>query len=1514
VDARLIGQALKEVEASSIHPLDPTASTGFLKSLAVLLSPDGEFIEEGPVPSPGPEPRIVSDPVLLLRTRSLGFARTLADLLEDVDQRLDFSSALLSIVGDHAASELVPAPLLGDTDESSSAVQWLIHQDQRILFSKPANEDQLHIASRLAQQHSVVVQGPPGTGKTHTIANLIGHLLAEGKSVLVTSHTDKALRVVRQQVVDQLQPLCVSVLASEADSREQLKQSITAILHRLSRDDAEQLQRQASRFEQQRGVLLGRLSELDHALQNARTDEYRDVIIAGEAHRPSDAARLVARGANTDSWVPAPVTLGAPLPLAPADLVRLYTLNAETSADIEHELAGWLPDRDHLPSPQAFASLVSQLDQLEARDLRRGHEYWIAPAQPSHPDELNQLAETCARTAEPLHELPAWRLAVLDAGNRGGIYSQPWESLIALIERAQEQVAEARELLYRHGPELRSQLALAEQMRLLREILDYVERGGKLNFFALNVQHRDWKDFLPSLAVSGRPPETAEHFRALLAIACVLDIRSQLVERWRRQVTELDGPSPDELGTEPEATCAQYVGWMRWASEWTSQSWAPLEMRLRSCGLRWDQVVELVPPRPGPHGPLLRLRDAVVGELPSILAGRADQLRWEETERQRQRLAMALMPSAGALPAAVSAQLRTAVETRDTGLYLAAYERLEFLARQQRLLSERETLISRLDNDAPAWAGAIRQRRSAHVGSTAPGAPDVAWRWRQLNDELERRALVSLTDLEHQRAETQRELRRVTADLIESRAWAAQLRRVQGSQKQALVGWSMAIAKIGKGTGKYAALHRAEAQRLMTQCREAVPVWIMSLARVADNFNPSKTRFDVVIIDEASQSDVMGLLAVYLGNEVVVVGDDEQVSPDAVGIDFAQIQPLIDTYLTGIPLARLYDPQTSIYDLSKAAFGGNITLREHFRCVPEIIQFSNHLSYNGIIMPLRDASNVMLKPHVVPYRVDGWVTGRNVNEEEARQIAALVAAASEQPEYAGKSFGVISLLGDDQAVWIDRILRQHLDPMEAEARRLRCGNPAQFQGDERDVIWLSMVDSPGSGPLALRTEGPREMYKKRYNVAASRARDQLWVVYSLDPSKDLKQGDIRRRLLEFALDPGAVTRELHSAETAAESEFERQVLVRLVQAGYRVMPQYWVGYYRIDIVVEGGGKRLAVECDGDQYHHTPEQIASDLERQAILERLGWQFVRIRGSLFFRDPERAMAPVFDRLQELEIPPEASNSPTPETEGDQPELLQRVIRRAREIRAEWEESPDGPSLSTWTPPAPEVSPPVADRMQTPPDAPHLAYPDSITFSVEQSFPMDSSLAARPSIEGGIPSQPTDAQSQPPGNALDEAAVRQRLLDDCLRVLRDSRPMSARELVTRLRALGIEADKRLVNSVLCYEGSRSVERDATGKYRATAAYLGKDGGSGSQHQLTGAEIVERWKSGGIIRVPAFSGWEVEARDQGHNRGFLLMIRRVGDLLPLRVERTAAGTRWDDARAQAVRLITTAAENEQS
>jgi very-short-patch-repair endonuclease len=438
----------------------------------------------------------------------------------------------------------------------------------------------------------------------------------------------------------------------------------------------------------------------------------------------------------------------------------------------------------------------------------------------------------------------------------------------------------------------------------------------------------------------------------------------------------------------------------------------------------------------------------------------------------------------------------------------------------------------------------------------------------------------------------------------------------------------------------------------------------MPLSRVAETFDPRTTRFDVVIVDEASQCDVMGLLPLYLAERAVVVGDHEQVSPLAIGQEITEIEHLIAQHLAGIPNNKLYDGKLSLYDLARQSFGGLIRLLEHFRCVPEIISFSNALSYGGDIKPLRDGTSTLLTPSVVAYCASGVRSPAKTNIEEARTIAALIAAAMEEPEYTGKTFGVVSLLGEEQAIEIERVIRQISPPHELAARKFLCGTAAQFQGDERDVVFISTVDSPEDGPLRMRQE---DLYRQRFNVAASRPKDQLWVVHSLDPRRDLQAGDLRRRLIEHAENPGVLLRQELAKEKRTESEFERLVLKRLLGAGFRVQPQWPVGHYRIDLVVESSNGRLAVECDGDRFHSI-ETVADDMARQAVLERVGWRFVRIRGSQFFRDPDSAMKPVFETLSELGIQPEGdaefSCPPTPS------DLVDRVKRRASEILREME----------------------------------------------------------------------------------------------------------------------------------------------------------------------------------------------------------------------------------------------------
>jgi len=89
----------------------------------------------------------------------------------------------------------------------------------RVLFPLPTNEEQRQIVDRLRCQPYVLVKGPPGTGKSHTIANLICHLLACGERVLVTAHAAKALTVLRGLLPDDMRDLCVTALGSSRDQQ-----------------------------------------------------------------------------------------------------------------------------------------------------------------------------------------------------------------------------------------------------------------------------------------------------------------------------------------------------------------------------------------------------------------------------------------------------------------------------------------------------------------------------------------------------------------------------------------------------------------------------------------------------------------------------------------------------------------------------------------------------------------------------------------------------------------------------------------------------------------------------------------------------------------------------------------------------------------------------------------------------------------------------------------------------------------------------------------------------------------------------------------------------------------------------------------------------------------------------------------------------------------------------------------------------------------------------------------------
>jgi len=735
----------------------------------------------------------------------------------------------------------------------------------------------------------------------------------------------------------------------------------------------------------------------------------------------------------------------------------------------------------------------------------------------------------------------------------------------------------------------------------------------------LGWSHGATKKVIGACRVDGRAVNTVADVDLVMAEVTRRVQRRRLATRWQNMTSRTGAPTLSDRGP-IEIAIGEWLPMVRGALDWRDTVWPGLHRQLEELGVAAPPAAD----------------GADVARFAETCRTLVARTRLVEIERElgahRDRLQIAAAaPSASPL-------WRKFVDAFD-GAADDTWDRLRDegsrLLQLREAAARRQTLLARLAAAAPNLAAAVE----AAERTVDPTLFAASWAWRQVDvwlDDLDEGP--EPRDLQAQLEQLSKDIRRLTTDLVAARAWAAVAESIDDRRRQALNRFTMANAKIGKGTGRYASRWEAELRAAMDDAKDAVPVWIMPIHKVLSSFLPNaEPPFDVIVVDEASQVSLLQTPVLALAKRAIVVGDDQQTSPENVGQLQVRVHELIDTHLGAVRDRKTrFDQNNSLYDLARQQFPQVVQLREHFRCLPRIIEFSNHRWYNDTIVPLRDRPP---RPGWQPLGTVFVPTGSRrgagqVNVDEASAVIDLMAELLRDPDYEGMTFGVISLLatsGQNKYLW-DQVV-DNFGPEVIDQRRIRVGDPASFQGDERDVVILSMVVSNEiDGRIgAMNTPAAG----RRINVAASRAQNQLWVVHSVGPEA-LHPDDPRRALLEHCLMPS----DDEVAQTAfdkSESQFERDVLQRILDAGYtRVVSQYPVGGYRIDIVVEGPeGRRLAVECDGDRWHG-PDAWDHDRARQMVLERAGWTFERIRGSAFYRDRNLALEPLWRRLDELGIP--------------------------------------------------------------------------------------------------------------------------------------------------------------------------------------------------------------------------------------------------------------------------------------
>lgn len=395
------------------HLLDQPEIGAICRRLIHRLDADGVYDEDDVAAPSGPQPRGTYAPAIILRKRTnRGMVQIYEQIVAQIQKTGDIPLGVLPLIDPDRQPVAV----------RESALGAVVTVDGEDFLPLPVNEAQRRIIDRVDSTAQTVVQGPPGTGKTHTAAALVSHLLAQGKRVLITAHTDRALKEVRAKLPREIQSLAVAVIGQSRSDMADLRTAVDNISRRADEFDTadskrsiarhtekvEQLRRQ--RAEMQKRLLVIRRQEVEQ-----RTDGPAQGTLAAIAYQhlqdesnyewirqfevDPDGAGSSVSTADIQTWHrllldedvaanEAEATLSLPaidLLTAPHDLATQVVSERETGA--RKDAFGELLDHDsfafvHSLNPQLRNELRERVSRLaESADaLERREELWMNEA------------------------------------------------------------------------------------------------------------------------------------------------------------------------------------------------------------------------------------------------------------------------------------------------------------------------------------------------------------------------------------------------------------------------------------------------------------------------------------------------------------------------------------------------------------------------------------------------------------------------------------------------------------------------------------------------------------------------------------------------------------------------------------------------------------------------------------------------------------------------------------------------------------------------------------------------------------------------------------------------------------------------------------------------------------------------------------------------------------------------------------------------------------------------------
>ena len=1234
---------------NNIHPISKNdVIKDFFREFIHNLNPRAEFTEDKKISEDDNIITIEWKPILFIRKKDDGKIEAINNIIKDIEEGGEIPEYLAELVG------------IIENDKKE------IENIPDILFTKEANNEQMEIIKNIYSHKAVVVQGPPGTGKTHTIANLLGHFLAEGKNVLITSQTRKALEVLKEKIPNEIQDLCISMLDDDSSD---LGNSVESISEKIAYLNIENLKNEYEEIERNRNELKEDIKNTKRKIFNIKSQESKPIIYNNESISLKEAGEFLKKNEKELDKIPGIVSSGVPCPISNEELDFLKSgYKKSISKEEEKEIELGLNKISDFWSLEEFKEMLEAKREIKSKIelLLKNRKYHISDEILHIDDKITIDLEKFKKYThidniipDELKIIEDWKKDACIAGMENSGDRKIWLNFIKDIRRLCELTNNTKDKFFKKDIVYKD-MDVSTAKKLIISLKNGIERPG---FFFNHRLRKAKREISDKITINKRILETLYDCDLALEYTNLIELKENTKNSWDLLMagnTLMDKAISDKNSFKQ---LYSYTDEIEYLLNWYEREKKSFLYKLENAGFQRLNI-NRTEGKPAYIDEINQIFD-FIPVLKELIAIAKVGIEYRKIDKKRidylEKIENIIRKNSP-----LGNEIKIAIEKEDIEKYSETLKKLEVLAGKEELYKKHKDLLKNIKAVANLWGNELEK------GLFNEKIENIynAWKYKQISQTLKELVEKPYESLQEDLLEKSEELNKLTAELVTKKTWYNIVKFIEEKDNlavsQALRGWKQTIQKIGKGTGKNTVLYKKHAKEKMLLCQKVVPAWIMPLNKVFDTLNPVENKFDIVIVDEASQSDISSLILLYMAKKIIVVGDDKQVSPSDVGVNIDKINMFRRKYIKGnVANDDLYGVRASLYSIVSTTFQP-ISLREHFRSVPEIIEYSNKTSYNNQILPLRDSSSSILKPAIVEYKVDGKRENK-VNKVEAETIVNLIEACLSMEEYKNSSFGIISLLGDEQAELIQNLIVKRISAVDIENHKILCGNPASFQGDERDVIFISLVDSSEENKtLRLVGDGIEGATRKRYNVAVSRAKDQLWIVHSIDKN-NLKEGDLRKELFEYIDSVKENTFEKTIDEHRVISEFENEIIKYLLEKNYTVKQQLRVGSYDIDIVAIYGNKKIIIECDGKNSNCSQEEIIINLAEQEVLERCGWEFIRVRASQYFRNPDKAMKELILQLEDKGIYPNNK-----ENHSNENELLNNIKSKALELMEKYEEN--------------------------------------------------------------------------------------------------------------------------------------------------------------------------------------------------------------------------------------------------